>query len=168
MIFKQVAFNGSRFAICFNGLYTPGTQNDCILMSGGTADRGGLAVFRKDIPTGSGIHKLLPNLGNAGKCVNILRLKNSRQTHVRVRHCYLMYNCDLPCLFRYSKPKQGGLYWSFTKFTLSFFHGLSLDWTNWTWQLWFTSNFGNKDISRVPKCWYGKYIYQQKKSVIQN
>lgn len=118
--FKQVAFNGSRFAICFNGLYTPGTQNDCILMSGGTADRGGLAVFTKDIPTGSGIHKLLPNLGNAGKCVNILRLKNSQQAHVRVRHCYSIYNCDLPCLFRYSEPRPGGLYWSFTKFTLSF------------------------------------------------
>uniref|UniRef100_A0A3Q1BKT2 ZP domain-containing protein n=1 Tax=Amphiprion ocellaris TaxID=80972 RepID=A0A3Q1BKT2_AMPOC len=25
-----------RFAVCFNGLYTPGIKNDCILMSGGT------------------------------------------------------------------------------------------------------------------------------------
>ncbi|XP_075886856.1 alpha-tectorin-like [Nelusetta ayraudi] len=77
-----VGFNSSRFSICFNDRFTPGTQNDCILTSGGTADRGALAVLTKDIPTGSGIHKLLPNLGNAGKCVNVIRLKNSQQAHV--------------------------------------------------------------------------------------
>lgn len=86
MVFKQVAFNANRFAVCFNGLYTPGIQNDCIVMSGGTADRGDLAVLRKEIPTGSGVHRLLPNLGNAGKCVNIIPLKDSQQIQVSVFH----------------------------------------------------------------------------------
>lgn len=53
-------------------------------MSGGTADRGDLAVLTKEIPTGSGVHKLLPNLKNAGKCVNIIPLKDSQQSEVRV------------------------------------------------------------------------------------
>uniref|UniRef100_A0A3B3WMU0 ZP domain-containing protein n=1 Tax=Poecilia mexicana TaxID=48701 RepID=A0A3B3WMU0_9TELE len=59
----------NRFAVCFKGLYQPGIQNDCILMSGGTADRGGLSVLSREIPTGSGVHKLLPNLKYAGKSV---------------------------------------------------------------------------------------------------
>lgn len=78
-----VGFNSSRFAICFNGQFTAGMQNDCILTSGGTADRGALAVLTKEIPTGSGIHKLLPNLRNAGKCVNVIRLKNSQNAHIK-------------------------------------------------------------------------------------
>lgn len=87
LLYLQVGFNSSRFSICFSDRFTPGTQNDCIVTSGGTADRGALAVLTKDIPTGSGIHKLLPNLGNAGKCVNVIRLKNSQQAHVRVFRC---------------------------------------------------------------------------------
>uniref|UniRef100_A0A3P8T4G9 ZP domain-containing protein n=1 Tax=Amphiprion percula TaxID=161767 RepID=A0A3P8T4G9_AMPPE len=67
---------------CFNGLYTPGIKNDCILMSGGTADRGDLAVLTREIPTGSGVHQLLPNLKHAGKCVNIIPLKDSQQSEV--------------------------------------------------------------------------------------
>ncbi|KAL7384913.1 hypothetical protein ABVT39_011140 [Epinephelus coioides] len=77
-----VAFNADRFAVCFNGLYKPGIKNDCILMSGGTADRGDLAVLTKEIPTGSGVHDLLPNLKNAGKCVNIIPLKDSQQSEI--------------------------------------------------------------------------------------
>ncbi|XP_071338816.1 alpha-tectorin-like isoform X2 [Trachinotus anak] len=77
-----VAFNESRFAVCFKGLYKPGIKNDCIVMSGGTADRGDLAILTKEIPTGSGVHKLLPNLQNAGKCVNIIPLKDSQQSEI--------------------------------------------------------------------------------------
>lgn len=77
--FVQVAFNESRFTVCFNGEYKPGIKNDCIVMSGGTADRGDLAILTKEIPTGSGVHKLLPNLKGAGKCVNIIPLKDSQQ-----------------------------------------------------------------------------------------
>lgn len=77
-----VAFNASRFAVCFNGLYKPGIKNDCILMSGGTADRGDLSVLTKQIPTGSGVHKLLPNLKNAGECVNVIPLKDSQQSEI--------------------------------------------------------------------------------------
>lgn len=54
------------------------------MTSGGTADRGDLAVLKREIPTGSGVHRLLPNLGNAGKCVNIIPLKDSQQTQVSV------------------------------------------------------------------------------------
>ncbi|KAM3608352.1 uncharacterized protein V6R79_023620 [Siganus canaliculatus] len=77
-----VAFNASRFTVCFKGLYSPLILNDCIVMSGGTADRGNLAVLTKQIPTGSGVHKLLPNLKNAGQCVNIIPLKDSHQTEI--------------------------------------------------------------------------------------
>ncbi|XP_008295171.1 alpha-tectorin-like [Stegastes partitus] len=77
-----VAFSANRFAVCFNGLYKPGIKNDCILMSGGTADRGDLAVLSKEIPTGSGVHKLLPNLKNAGKCVNVIPLKDGQQSDI--------------------------------------------------------------------------------------
>lgn len=77
-----VTFSANRFAVCFNGLYEPGIKNDCILMSGGTADRGDLAVLTRNIPTGSGVHKLLPNLKNAGKCVNIIPLKDSQQSEI--------------------------------------------------------------------------------------
>uniref|UniRef100_A0A3B3Y8U0 ZP domain-containing protein n=1 Tax=Poecilia mexicana TaxID=48701 RepID=A0A3B3Y8U0_9TELE len=74
----------NRFAVCFKGLYQPGIQNDCILMSGGTADRGGLSVLSREIPTGSGVHKLLPNLKYAGKCVNVIPLTDSQQSQVTV------------------------------------------------------------------------------------
>ncbi|XP_040913418.1 alpha-tectorin-like [Toxotes jaculatrix] len=77
-----VAFNASRFSVCFNGEYKPGIKNDCIVMSGGTADRGNLAILTKEIPTGSGVHKLLPNLKSSGKCVNIIPLKDSQQSEI--------------------------------------------------------------------------------------
>ncbi|XP_010754397.1 alpha-tectorin [Larimichthys crocea] len=77
-----VAFNANKFTVCFKGLYQPGKENDCIVMSGGTADRGDLSVLTKDIPTGSGVHKLLPNLKYAGKCVNIIPLKDSQQSQI--------------------------------------------------------------------------------------
>lgn len=77
-----VAFDGDRFVACFKGLYRPGIQNDCILMSGGRADRGDLSVLRREIPTGSGIHKLLPNLKYPGKCVNVIPLKNSQESEI--------------------------------------------------------------------------------------
>lgn len=89
----KVAFDANRFAVCFNGLYKPGIKNDCILMSGGTADRGDLAVLSKEIPTGSGVHKLLPNLKNAGKCVNVIPLKDSQQSEVSVS--FLFNHFDL-------------------------------------------------------------------------
>ncbi|XP_029315301.1 alpha-tectorin-like [Cottoperca gobio] len=77
-----LAFDANRFAVCFNGLYQPGIKNDCILMSGGTADRGDLAVLNKEIPTGSGVHHLLPNLKHAGKCINIIPLKDRQQSEI--------------------------------------------------------------------------------------
>ncbi|XP_059199281.1 alpha-tectorin-like [Centropristis striata] len=77
-----VAFDADTFAVCFNGVYRPGVKDDCILMSGGSADRGGLSVLTKAIPTGSGVHKLLPNLKNAGECVNIIPLKDSQQVEI--------------------------------------------------------------------------------------
>ncbi|KAM9850992.1 alpha-tectorin-like [Aulostomus maculatus] len=77
-----VAFNDSKFAVCFNGLYKPGIKNDCILMSGGAADRGHLTVLTKEIPAGSGVHKLLPNLKNAGECVNVIPLRDSQQSEI--------------------------------------------------------------------------------------
>lgn len=99
-----MAFNASRFAVCFNGLYKPGIKNDCILMSGGTADRGDLAVLTRQIPTGSGVHKLLPNLKNAGQCVNIIPLKDSQQSevsvflfHVIVNHFYVFFSFVFTC-----------------------------------------------------------------------
>ncbi len=79
-----MAFSANRFAVCFNGIYKPGLKNDCILMSGGTADRADLEILTKDIPTGSGVHKLLPNLKNAGKCVNLIPLKDSQQSKVSI------------------------------------------------------------------------------------
>ncbi|KAF3843529.1 hypothetical protein F7725_002378 [Dissostichus mawsoni] len=75
-----VAFESNTFSLCFNGSYQTGIKNDCIFMSGGTADRGGLSVFTKEIPAGSGVHRLLPNLSNAGKCINIIPLKDSQQS----------------------------------------------------------------------------------------
>ncbi|XP_047457645.1 alpha-tectorin-like [Mugil cephalus] len=77
-----VTFNQNRFAVCFNNLYKPGIKNDCILMSGGTADRGNLAVLSREIPTGSGVHKLLPNLKGAGHCVNIIPLRDSQHSEI--------------------------------------------------------------------------------------
>ncbi|XP_028249596.1 uncharacterized protein LOC114426408 [Parambassis ranga] len=77
-----VGFDADRFAVCFNGVYAPGIKNDCILMSGGSADRGDLAVLTRQIPTGSGVHKLLPNLKNAGQCVNVIPLKDSLRSDI--------------------------------------------------------------------------------------
>lgn len=88
----QVGFDGDRFAVCFNGVYAPGIKNDCILMSGGSADRGDLAVLTRQIPTGSGVHKLLPNLKNAGQCVNVIPLKDSLRSDVSA----LTFLCLLP------------------------------------------------------------------------
>lgn len=51
-------------------------------MSGGTADRGDLKIFTKEIPIGSGVHELLPSLSSPGKCVNVIPLKDSQQTDV--------------------------------------------------------------------------------------
>ncbi|KAI4806020.1 hypothetical protein KUCAC02_010612 [Chaenocephalus aceratus] len=78
-----VAFESNTFSLCFNGSYQTGIKNDCIFMSGGTADRGGLSVFTKEIPEGSGVHRLLPNLSNAGKCINIIPLKDSQQSEIQ-------------------------------------------------------------------------------------
>ncbi|KAG7219697.1 hypothetical protein INR49_018901, partial [Caranx melampygus] len=75
-----VSFNVSRFTVCFNGVYTPGIKNDCIMMSGGTADRGDLTILTREIPTGSGVHQLLPNLRHAGKCINIIPLKDNKES----------------------------------------------------------------------------------------
>ncbi|KAG7234499.1 hypothetical protein INR49_004549 [Caranx melampygus] len=76
----RVSFNVSRFTVCFNGVYTPGIKNDCIMMSGGTADRGDLTILTREIPTGSGVHQLLPNLRHAGKCINIIPLKDNKES----------------------------------------------------------------------------------------
>ncbi|XP_035030545.2 alpha-tectorin [Hippoglossus stenolepis] len=78
-----VGFNASRFAVCFNGEYEPGIKNDCILMSGGTADRGSMNIYAREIPTGSGVHDLLPNLKLAGKCVNVITLNDSQQSEIQ-------------------------------------------------------------------------------------
>lgn len=79
---EQVDFSADRFALCFKASYGRGADNDCILMSGGTADRGDLSVLTKEIPTGSGVHKLLPTLKSAGKCVNVIPLKDSNMSQV--------------------------------------------------------------------------------------
>lgn len=106
-----MAFNANKFTVCFKGLYQPGKENDCIVMSGGTADRGDLSVLTKDIPTGSGVHKLLPNLKYAGKCVNIIPLKDSQQSQVSISvNCFCLCQellCFLMkgCLKSYPFPK---------------------------------------------------------------
>uniref|UniRef100_A0A673AZI9 ZP domain-containing protein n=1 Tax=Sphaeramia orbicularis TaxID=375764 RepID=A0A673AZI9_9TELE len=74
----------NKFRVCFKGFNRLGMKNDCILMSKGTADRGGLSVLTREIPTGSGVHRLLPNLQTAGKCVNLIPLKDSQQSQVSV------------------------------------------------------------------------------------
>ncbi|XP_023806936.1 alpha-tectorin-like [Oryzias latipes] len=78
-----VDFSADRFALCFKASYGRGADNDCILMSGGTADRGDLSVLTKEIPTGSGVHKLLPTLKSAGKCVNVIPLKDSNMSQIQ-------------------------------------------------------------------------------------
>ncbi|XP_061917948.1 alpha-tectorin-like [Entelurus aequoreus] len=78
-----VAFNDSRFALCFNGAYEDGAQNDCIVMSGGTADRGNWSVLAHEIPAGSGVHKMLPELKHAGKCVNVIPLKDHQYSEIQ-------------------------------------------------------------------------------------
>lgn len=86
-----MGFDGYRFVACFKGLYRPGIQNDCILIDGGRPDRGDLSVLRRVIPTGSGIHKLLPNLKFPGKCVNVMPLKNSQESKVSFQFvCYCL------------------------------------------------------------------------------
>nr|XP_043906278.1 alpha-tectorin-like [Solea senegalensis] len=77
-----VAFNASRSSVCFNGIYEPGLQNDCILMSRGTADRADLEVLTQEIPTGSGVHQLIPELKTAGKCVNRIPFKDSDESNI--------------------------------------------------------------------------------------
>uniref|UniRef100_UPI0037E8F125 alpha-tectorin-like n=1 Tax=Semicossyphus pulcher TaxID=241346 RepID=UPI0037E8F125 len=77
-----VSLDANKFAFCFNGLYKPGIQNDCILMSGGTAARADLEVLTREIPTGSGVHQLLPNLKHAGKCVNVIPLKDNQESDI--------------------------------------------------------------------------------------
>ncbi|XP_060909004.1 alpha-tectorin-like [Labrus mixtus] len=77
-----VSLDANKFAFCFNSLYSPGIQNDCILMSGGAADRGDLTVLTRKIPPGSGVHQLLPHLKHAGSCVNVIPLKNSQDDEV--------------------------------------------------------------------------------------
>lgn len=149
----QVGFNSSRFAICFNGQFTPGIQNDCILTSGGTADRGALAVLTKEIPSGSGIHKMLPNLGNTGKCVNVIRLKNSLDDQVRVIclfHLFTSFNTHA----NVTAPVFCVCFF-YQQFNFRVVISMSLDWANWTGQLWSTSNFCHKDIPRVHTCWCG-------------
>lgn len=81
---EQVGFDSNRSTLCFNGQYRSGVDNDCILMSRGSADRGALTVLTREIPTGSGIHKLLPNLKHAGKCVNVIPLKDGQDSDVSV------------------------------------------------------------------------------------
>ncbi|XP_041662294.1 alpha-tectorin-like [Cheilinus undulatus] len=78
-----VSSDANKLAFCFNGLYSPEVQNDCILMSGGTADRGFLQVLTKEIPIGSGIHKLLPILNRPGKCVNVIPLKDNQESDIK-------------------------------------------------------------------------------------
>lgn len=78
-----VGFDSNRSTLCFNGQYRSGVDNDCILMSRGSADRGALTVLTREIPTGSGIHKLLPNLKHAGKCVNVIPLKDGQDSDIK-------------------------------------------------------------------------------------
>ncbi|XP_041858388.1 alpha-tectorin-like [Melanotaenia boesemani] len=77
-----VSFTGNKFAVCFNGLFKPGTENDCIVMSSGAADRGNLFILTKEIPFGSVVHKRLPSLQHTGKCVNIMLLTDHQQSEI--------------------------------------------------------------------------------------
>ncbi|KAM9710384.1 alpha-tectorin-like [Menidia menidia] len=77
-----VSFSANTFALCFKGLYKPGVKNDCILVSKGAADRGSLEVLKKEIPFGSLVHKLLPDLMNSGKCVSIIQLTDGEQSEI--------------------------------------------------------------------------------------
>ncbi|XP_061827882.2 uncharacterized protein [Nerophis lumbriciformis] len=52
-------------------------------MSGGTADRGNWSVLAHEIPAGSGVHKMLPELKHAGKCVNVIPLKDHQYSEIQ-------------------------------------------------------------------------------------
>jgi len=139
---EQVGFNANRFAVCFKGSYTPGIQNDCILVSGGTADRGNLSVLTREIPTGSGVHKHLPNLKYAGKCVNVIPLRDSQLSEVSVA----LFYCVLLLLKKYTDRKE-----SITS------HFSLPDWTNWTRQLSPAVSSGNEDIFWIQERQCGTY-----------
>ncbi|KAM9802835.1 alpha-tectorin-like [Syngnathus typhle] len=79
----HVAFNNSKFALCFTGTYEAANQNDCILVSGGTADNGNWSVLTQEIPTGSGIHQMLPSLKHRGQCVNVIPLKDNDNSEIQ-------------------------------------------------------------------------------------
>ncbi|XP_020775894.2 alpha-tectorin-like [Boleophthalmus pectinirostris] len=78
-----VGFNSNTSSLCFNGQYQSGQGSDCILMSRGSADRGEVTTLSRDIPAGSGIHKLVPNLMHAGKCVNVIPLRDELDSDVK-------------------------------------------------------------------------------------
>ncbi|XP_041857948.1 alpha-tectorin-like [Melanotaenia boesemani] len=52
-------------------------------------------VLMKEIPTGSGVHKLLPNLQHPGKCVNVIPLKDSQLSQI---HQVELANFDMQSL----------------------------------------------------------------------
>lgn len=78
-----VGFDYNTSSVCFNGQYRPGQSSDCILMSRGSANRGALTVLNREIPTGSGLHKLLPSLNQPGRCLNIIPLKDEQDSEIK-------------------------------------------------------------------------------------
>ncbi|XP_034549180.1 alpha-tectorin-like [Notolabrus celidotus] len=78
-----VSLKANTFAFCFTDAFSPGSSNNCILMSGGPADRGELEVFSRVIPFGSGVHKLLPDLESVGECVNVIALKDNKEAEIQ-------------------------------------------------------------------------------------
>ncbi|XP_072301112.1 uncharacterized protein [Eucyclogobius newberryi] len=79
-----VDFDSNTSTLCFNGQYQSGQNSDCILMSRGSAVRGALITLIRDIPTGSGIHRLLPNLiKQSGNCVNVIPLRDGQDSDVK-------------------------------------------------------------------------------------
>ncbi|XP_033843054.2 alpha-tectorin-like [Periophthalmus magnuspinnatus] len=78
-----VGFDSNTSTLCFNGQYHSGQKSDCILMSRGSADRGALTTLSRDIPAGSGIHSLVPNLKHAGQCVNVIPLRDEQGSDVK-------------------------------------------------------------------------------------
>ncbi|XP_074551467.1 alpha-tectorin-like [Halichoeres trimaculatus] len=78
-----VSLDANRFAFCFGGAFSAGLPNSCILLSGGSADRGELEVFSRVIPFGSGVHKVLPDLESTGECVNVIALKDNKEAEIQ-------------------------------------------------------------------------------------
>lgn len=78
-----VGFDSNTSSVCFNGQYQSGQSSDCILMSRGAADRGALTVLSREIPTGSGLHKLLPDLKHPGRCLNIIPMKDGQDSDIK-------------------------------------------------------------------------------------